>query len=470
MVNNNASIGFTFQKIICDKYNIIPDSEQAINQFNSSYDKNLRQEIEPIIDAIFSSLDLKPIECTTLSLDNSNKVLPYNFVLSDNSTISIRTNINGCKVAPRIVGQAGFEKLNKYFSNIYGKQINSQNDIKHLITEKIDKCLPIFFDFLFDADYIIWIYMDGNKFKYHLIKGDSGVDIVFENDKFSFTRNYDEWVESTTLKYNNKSIAEIQVHKNRSFKFRFIMKNIIPLIVAKESNNETLGITAEKTICDIFDLKYPSNFFKRYSVESQYLMEDTIRYAFTFLPKPIQHSGSTVGVRGGCSKCSYDFILYGNKTLSLKTNIGKMVCPPEVGQPNDKTCYLYFKNLIEEDHIDNLIFKKMVFNHIDEMLNIYITHMFDSDYLLRIFIDKENAKQTGNIFNYEIFEKNVGSNFIWDKNKISFSKKTVEDWNESNTVYYDGISLGEFQIHKNRNCFKFRFNFSNLIKILKKYN
>lgn len=200
MVNNNASIGFTFQKLICDKYNIIPDSEQAINQFNSSYDKNLRQEIEPIIDAIFSSLDLKPIECTTLSLDNSNKVLPYNFVLSDNSTISIRTNINGCKVAPRIVGQAGFEKLNKYFSNIYGKQINSQNDIKHLITEKIDKCLPIFFDFLFDADYIIWIYMDGNKFKYHLIKGDSGVDIIFENNNFSFTRNYDEWVESTTLR------------------------------------------------------------------------------------------------------------------------------------------------------------------------------------------------------------------------------------------------------------------------------
>ena len=466
-MDNNATIGFSFQKLICDKYNIIPNTEQAINQFQASYNKSMKYEIGPIISEIFNALNLKPVECTTFSVDEHNKVLPYNFILSDNSTLSIRTNISGSKVAPRIVGQAGFEKLNKYFGTIYGAPILSQDDIKHLIIEKIDKCLPIFFDFLFDADYILWIYYEDCKYKYHLIKGGSGVDIIFERDKFSFTRNYDVWSESTTLKYNNKSIAEIQVHKNRSFKFRFIMKNVLPLLIAKDTNNETLGITAEKTICDIFGLSYPANFFKRYSVESQYQIEDCVRYAFNYLPRPIEHSGSSTGVRGGASKCSYDFFLYGNKTLSLKTNIGKMVCPPEVGQPNDKTCYLYFKEFTSEDHIDNLIFKRMVFEHVDKMLPIYISHMFDSDYLLRIFIDKENAKQTGSIFNYEIFEKNLGSSFVWDKNKIDFSKKTVEEWNESNTLYYEGISIGEFQVHKNRNCYKFRFNFKNLMKVLR---
>lgn len=285
-----------------------------------------------------------------------------------------------------------------------------------------------------------------------------------------FTRYYDDWNESTTLKYNGKSIAEIQVHKNRSFKFRFLMKNVLPLIIDKEKNNETLGITAEKTICDIFNLKCPPNFIKRYSPEMEYQMADCINYAFTFIPKPIAHSGSSAGIRGGVSKCSYDFVLYGNKTLSLKTNIGKMVCPPEVGQPNDKTCYLYFKQFICENHIDGLIFKQMVFNHIDEMLPIYISHMFDSDYLLRIFVDKENAKITGCPFNCEIFEKNLGSNFVWDKKLISFSKMTLDDWNESNTLYYDSISIGEFQVHKNRNCYKFRFNFSNLIKVLHRYS
>ena len=42
----------------------------------------------------------------------------------------------------------------------------------------------------------------------------------------------------------------------------------------------------------------------------------------------------------------------------------------------------------------------------------------------------------------------------------------LEDWNESNTVKYNNISIGEFQVHNNRQCYKFRFNFKNLIKIL----
>ena len=468
-MDNNATMGFTVQKIICDKFHLTPITEHAINQFAASYDDSLRNIVEPLVNEIFNGLGVTPIECTTFSVDENNKLLPYNFILSDNSTLSIRTNISSSKVAPRIVGQAGFDKLNMHFGSIYGGPIISQDDIKHLIMEKIDKCLPIFFEFLFDADYILWIYQENGIYKYHLIKGDSGVDIKFERNKFSFTRSYDEWVESNTLKYNNKSIAEIQVHKNRSFKFRFIMKNVLPLIVAKEINTETLGITAEKTICDIFGLKYPSNFFKRYSVELQYQIEACIRNAFNYLPVPIEHSGSTVGSRGGKSKCSFDFKLYGNQTLSVKTNIGKMVCPPEVGQPNDKTCYLYFGNLIEEDHIDNTIFKKMVFEHVEDMLPIYISHMFDSDYLLRIFVDKDNLKYSSSIYNYEIVKKNLGASFAWDRNKIGFSKKTIEKWNESNTLYYEGVSIGEFQVHNHRNCFKFRFNFRNLMLVLKKY-
>lgn len=465
-MENNATVGFTFQKIICDKYKIIPKSEQAISQFKSASNLLLAPKILPIVESIFDMLGSDPIECTTFEVDKKNKLLPYNFILKDNSTLSIRTNINGDKIAPRIVGQAGYAKLNTYFAHIYGKQIINQDDIKHLIIENIDKCLPIFFDFLFDADYILWIYQENNEFKYHLIKGDSGVDILYEKDKFSFTKNYDQWLESTTLKYNNVSIAEIQVHKKRSFKFRFIMKNILPLIVAKETNNETIGITAEKTICDIFKLEYPSNFFKRYSLEAQFQMQDCIIDAFNCLPKPVKHTGNLPGLRGGNSKCSYDFVLTGNKTLSVKTNIGKKVCPPEVGQPNDKTCYLYFGKFTNNDHIDSVIFKTMVYEYIDKMLPIYVEHMFDSDYLLRIFIDKENALRTGCIFNYEIFEKNHGTNFKWDRSKIDFSKKIIEEWNESNTLYYDGVSIGEFQVHSHRNCFKFRFNFDNLLKIM----
>lgn len=58
--------------------------------------------------------------------------------------------------------------------------------------------------------------------------------------------------------------------------------------------------------------------------------------------------------------------------------------------------------------------------------------------------------------------------FNWKKENFSFTKKTIEEWNESNTVKYNGISIGEFQVHTNRNCFKFRFNLKNLLGILNK--
>ena len=86
------------------------------------------------------------------------------------TTLSIRTNMKGRKIAPRRVGQAGFEKLNQYFDAIYGEEIKTQIDIKHLIVEKIDQVLPIFSENLFDADYILWVYFEDNKCKTHLNK------------------------------------------------------------------------------------------------------------------------------------------------------------------------------------------------------------------------------------------------------------------------------------------------------------
>lgn len=462
MVENNARFGFTLQSIICKKYGILPDSREAINQFKASFDSSFVGVASKICESVFSSLKVSPVKCTTFTKGVGNEDIPYNFILSDNSTLSIRTNMNGCKIAPRRVGQAGFEKLNQYFGEIYGKEIETQIDIKHLITEKIDQVLPIFFENLFDADYILWVYSEDGIYKTHLIRGDLGVNIDFVKSNFSFTRNFYEWTESTTLKYKDVSIAEIQVHKARSFKFRFVMKNVIPLLVQKEINTETLGITAEKTICDKFKLKYPDSFLTRYSVDLQSELSPVIDKAFKHLPDAIKHTGSEKGERGGESKCSYDFVLEGNKTLSLKTNTGKMVCPPEVGQPGAATCYLYFKKYINESRIDGMIFKRMVYEKIDQILPVYIEHMFDSDFLLWIL--KRNDS-----YQFKILEKNYSINFKWKKELFSFSKPRIEDWNESNTLKYDGISIGEFQVHKNRDCYKFRFNLENFIKVVENY-
>ena len=185
--------------------------------------------------------------------------------------------------------------------------------------------------------------------------------------------------------------------------------------------------------------------------------------AFKEMPDAIEHSGSQPGERGEQSKSSFDFVLRGNEKLSLKTNKGKMVCPPEVGQPGSKTCLLYFKEFFPEGttEVTREEFKRMVLGNIEKIMPIYVEHLFDSDWLLWIYETKDG-------FEYKTINHNDINAFIWDKERFSFTKETLEDWNESNTVKYDGKSIGEFQVHKNRNCFKFRFNMQNLLDIILK--
>lgn len=466
MAENYSIIGFSFQKMICNKYSIVPTSNKLQNLFESL--ELLEDEsLISIINKIFNEINLKPEYCTTLTVDESNSAVPHNFILENNSTLSIRTNKKGTKVAPRIIGQAGYSVLNLYFKNIYGKEIKTQNDIKNLIINKIDKCLPIFFEKLMDADYIVWIYKNqDNSFSYEIIDGDSLLNIEFDKNLLSFTKGIDEWNESTTLKYNGLSIAEIQVHTNRTFKFRFILKNIVKLLKDKETTNETFGISAEKAICDLFNLDYPNSFKTRSSKNIVRKLKPVILDVFKELPKPIKHSGSEVGTRGGASKSSFDFILEGNKKLSLKTNFGKMVCPPEVGQPNDKTCYLYFKDYIDGDKVTKENFKIMVYEHIEDILPIYMNHLFDSDYLLRISLIKKGKKES---YKAEVYEQFYGNFFKWEKLNFSFSKKQISDWKVSNTVYYNDNKIGEFEVHNSRNCYKFRFEFDSLIKLIEQY-
>lgn len=457
---NNSIFGLNLQRIICERYKISPNCLSLKKLFDTNLDLSFDKEYGYIVDSVFSILKLNPIECTTMdSIDGKN--VPYNFILNDNSTLSIRTNMKGDKVAPREVGQAGYEKLNQYFGHIYGKKIESQNDIKSLIINHIDEVLPIFFNFLIDANYIVWLYFNGDSYSYELIKGDCFADMSFIKEKFSFTKSLIDWNESTTIKYDGVSIAEVQVHRNRTFKFRFIMKNILQYIKSKSLNSESLGITAEKTVCDLFGLKYPDSFMMRYIPSLETKLMPVMKEAFKFLPPAIKHTGSSYGERGGASKCSYDFVLYGEKTLSLKTNWGDKVCPPEVGQPSASTCYLYFKDFVDESYIDRENFKKMVFNHIEKLIPIYVKHLFDSDYLLRLYNKKDK-------FYYQIIEKDYGISVSWSKSDFDFSKKSVVEWNESNTLYYKGVSIGEFQVHNHRNCFKFRFNFNNLLKFISK--
>ena len=461
---NNGAYGHTLLKLICDKYNLeVSDSAQG--NFTKGFNSDYCAELKPLCEKIFKEVGSDPIQLLAFTKMRVNGRLtqsPHNFLLENGKTLTIKTTVGSDKMAPPIVGQAGIDTINDYFAEINGAPIETQSDIRKMVVEHIHEILPIFIDNEFLSDYTVVINRKDLS-KLQIFKSSEVGQYTFSRDEFSFTRGLDLWTESTTLKYHNTSIAEIQTHTNRTFKFRFIISAIPVWFRKVKENTETFGMSAESAICEYFNLEQPNSFVTRCSPVIKKELTPVIDAAFKVVPKAVKHTGSESGERGEQSKCSYDFLLEGNKTLLLKTNKGKMVCPPEVGQPGAKTCLEYFRQFFPDGtkEISNEDFKVMVYSHIADILPIYIEHLFDSDWLLWIYLEKSN-------YAFKAISQSDIKEYKWDKEKFSFTKPLLEQWNESNTLKYDGVTIGEFQVHTHRSCFKFRFNLANLLKFVLK--
>ncbi len=461
---NNADYGLSLQKLICDEYDL-EVNDWARAQFDANYNDEYREELTPIIPEIFAKVKSNPMYFLTYTqgvVKGKQKISPHNFMLENGKTLSIRTTKTSDKVAPRTVGQAGFSVLNEFFGEVYGSELETKADVRKMVYEHIHEILPVFIENLFQSDFTILLSRKDLP-NLQVIRADELSGYSFARSDFTFTRGLDCWKESTTLKYQGTSIAEIQTHKERSFKFRFIIPNIPKWFKQVKETNETLGMSAEAAICDYFGLSKPESFSER--VKQSYVDDimPVVEIAFASIPAAVRHSGSTAGERGEQSKCSYDFELQGGMTLSLKTNKGKMVCPPEVGQPGSKTCLLYFGQFFPKGttNVTRELFKNMVFENIEKIMPIYVEHLFDSDWLLWIYATKAGYK-------HQSINKEDIKEFVWERDKFTFTKSTIEEWNESNTVKYDGTTIGEFQVHQNRNCYKFRFNMQNLLELILK--
>ncbi len=462
--NNNADYGISLQKLICDFYRL-EVNDYALGQFSANYNEAYEKELMPLCGRIFKAVGSEPVQLLTYTdetVGGREMRSPHNFLLADGKTLSVRTTKGGDKVAPRLVGQAGFDTLNDYFADIFGERITSQADVRRMVVNHIHRILPIFIDNMFLSDYTVFVNRNDLS-NIQVIRSSDVGQYTFLKDDFSFTRGLDKWTESTTLKYHNCSIAEIQTHSERTFKFRFIISAIPEWFRKVVENNETLGMSAEAAVCEHFNLQQPDSFRTRCSDAIKRQLAPVIEEAFRIVPGAIRHTGSELGERGGQSKCSYDFVLEGGKTLSLKTNKGKMVCPPEVGQPGGKTCLKYFRDFFPDglSEVSNEEFKKMVLEHIAEIMPIYVGHLFDSDWLLWIYLEKSG-------YAFKAISRADIKDFKWEKEKFRFTRPTVEQWNESNTVKYDGHTVGEFQVHSHRSSFKFRFHLANLLALIHK--
>lgn len=151
-----------------------------------------------------------------------------------------------------------------------------------------------------------------------------------------------------------------------------------------------------------------------------------------------------------------------NKYVSVKSNFnGKKVCPQIIGQTTFKKYKSYF-NIDENCDIPTL--KIYIMEHINDILKRYLKYTFHCDI---IYYFKERKKNVLQIIKYDEIRLN---NIEFEKGFISFSHiEKNKNWNESTTVYYKlnnkNISIGEFQIHNNRDNIKFRWHFDKIVEL-----
>jgi len=226
-------------------------------------------------------------------------------------------------------------------------------------------------------------------------------------------------------------------------------------------NNETVGISAEIAIADSFGVPITDDYRRRGEPTIIASVGNVVAEAFDNynIPHPIRHIAE-----GGNP---VDFLLHGGATLSVKTNMKKlgMVAPQRVGQVSSVTYFQHFRKFydyIPQTYMEKtVIFKETAIARIDEFMEIYWENLFDCDYLLYFY----NVLNGAGVNRYPDFiVLNKRDTPVWEREKFTFTK-TAANWNESCTIKYAGVSIGEFQIHNNRDNFKFRFKMSGILKL-----
>ena len=244
-------------------------------------------------------------------------------------------------------------------------------------------------------------------------------------------------------------------------------------------NNETVGISAELAVADIFDVPVNAAYRQRGNAEIAAAIGGVAAEAFAKygIPRPIKHIAEKDDL--------VDFLLENGETLSVKSNMktNDKVAPQKVGQPTaDSYFFEHFSEFYDIEAIQRKkrgrkndeeeqkkalekvrLFKTTTLARTDELMRVYWNNLFDCDYLLYI----SGVLLPGNRLNPRmkclVFPNLQTPN--WDYKKFSFTK-SAESWNESCTVKYAGVTIGDFQVHKNRDNLKFRFALKGVQKLM----
>jgi hypothetical protein len=224
-----------------------------------------------------------------------------------------------------------------------------------------------------------------------------------------------------------------------------IIRNVINYTC---KNTEQLGIMVEKELCNITKTKF--NTKRKYVDIPEEISSDINKTVGSELKKmKIKHAGHL--------NKEYDFIKKQGETVSIKTIMsGNKICPQLIGQCSLRS----FNNKMGLSIMDKVEFKNYFLENKSKMIVEYLKGLFCCDTMI-VF-----KFQSGVVY---IIEK-IKDNIEFKGEYILETSKDISDWKESNTVYYVSKnkqeSLGEIQIHNNRDCIKFRFNVNILVDMI----
>ena len=227
-----------------------------------------------------------------------------------------------------------------------------------------------------------------------------------------------------------------------------------------EYKTEIIGISTEIGIADYYGVPIDS----KYRLRGNDNLIEVVKAAIALLeedfkfPKPTKHIAE--------KQNPVDFLLQNQATLSVKTNKSNSnkVAPQIIGQPTANTYFNYFERILNIETPDNRndkikLFKELSIKNIDVIMEHYWNNLFHCDYMIYMFDFLNKDGSLKELPTYVGFTKLESP--LWEKEKFSFTQ-SIESWNESNTVKYNNVTIGEFQVHNNRDTFKFRFNIRNL--------
>ena len=253
---------------------------------------------------------------------------------------------------------------------------------------------------------------------------------------------------------NDTLCVSSKVQKSKKVKKKLIIEEYDieeyePIVEVKMNTRpkvltEDLGKVFEMAICLLFEIEYDGKY--KYSMEEatniKYKLHK-LKDVFPFKLKHIAKNGN-----------KYDFVNVDDDKIHLSAKTTKkdaMVCPQVIGQPTKKKfCEFFGIDL----HFNLEQIKNYIEMNVKSLLEIYTLNTFDCPI---VYYNKHK--------NMILFVK-LKESINWTNYNISFSHIVKnKKWNESSCISINGIKIGEFQIHNNRNCIKFRWSFEKLLNL-----